>query len=174
MAVDEYSKHIISPEELRFIDYSMNMKNKPFAGLLNHTKLKQNPAIAVNPTVVSGRTLGLMPNSFPILHSHPITYPYDDNNVYGQKYPLFWKGNNYKNENSKALFESISIDKASAEYLFVQRAFHQTVSDTKTKIAFVSIRLNLNNMTKKNRCNHFIVVFLKHGRNTIKRYFEIS
>ncbi|CAM4804415.1 unnamed protein product [Rotaria magnacalcarata] len=137
MAVDEYSKHIISPEELRFIDYSMNMKNKPFAGLLNHTKLKQNPAIAVNPTVVSGRTLGLMPNSFPILHSHPITYPYDDNNVYGQKYPLFWKGNNYKNENSKALFESISIDKASAEYLFVQRAFHQTVSDTKTKIAFV-------------------------------------
>ncbi|CAF4992832.1 unnamed protein product, partial [Rotaria socialis] len=72
MAVDEYSKHIISPEELRFIDYSMNMKNKPFAGSLNHTKLKSNPAIAVKPNVFSGRTLGSMPSSFPILHSHAI------------------------------------------------------------------------------------------------------
>lgn len=61
--------------------------------------------------------------------------------VYGQKYPSFWSGNNYKNEKSNILFENIPVEKTSAEYLFIHRLFHQTVPENDLSIAFVSITL---------------------------------
>ncbi len=63
--------------------------------------------------------------------------------IYSQKYPLFWTGNNHTNENSNALFQNISIETNTPEFLFVQRLFNKTVSETEIKIAFVSINHNL-------------------------------
>jgi hypothetical protein len=63
--------------------------------------------------------------------------------VYSQKYPLFWTGDNHTNENSNALFQNISIEKTTPEFLFVQRLFHKTVSETETSIVIVSNHLNL-------------------------------
>ncbi len=63
--------------------------------------------------------------------------------VYKQKYPSFWTGNIHTNENSDALFQNIPIEINTPEFLFVQRLFHKTVLETKIKIAFVSIYLNL-------------------------------
>jgi hypothetical protein len=63
--------------------------------------------------------------------------------VYSQKYPLFWTGDNHTNENSNALFQNISIEKNTPEFLFVQRLFHKTVSETETSIVIVSNHLNL-------------------------------
>ena len=58
--------------------------------------------------------------------------------VYGGKYPSFWTGNNHTNENSVALFENISIEKNTPEYIFIQRLFNKTVPSTDLSIAFVS------------------------------------
>lgn len=62
--------------------------------------------------------------------------------VYNEKYPSFWTGSNHTNENSNALFENISIEKSTPEFLFVERLFHQTVRDTQSTIAVVSYNLN--------------------------------
>jgi hypothetical protein len=70
---DEYVKHIISFEELRYIDYSMHMKNKRHLGYVvtqPAAKPTQNPLFAF------GQTNGSLP--YQILHSLPIEYPYDD------------------------------------------------------------------------------------------------
>lgn len=63
--------------------------------------------------------------------------------VYKEKYPVFWSGDNHKNENSNILFQNITIDVNTPEYLFVQRLFNKTVSETDIKIAFVNINLNI-------------------------------
>ena len=63
--------------------------------------------------------------------------------VYGQRYPSFWKGTNHTNENSEALFQTIGIDKDSPEFLFVQRLFNKTISETQVNIAVVSTNLDL-------------------------------
>jgi hypothetical protein len=67
---------------------------------------------------------------------NPLFYYLDQ--VYNQKYPSFWTGNNHINENSDALFQTIAIEKNTPEFLFVQRLFNKTLSETDTKIAVVS------------------------------------
>ena len=62
--------------------------------------------------------------------------------VYNQKYPVFWTGDSHTNEHSNALFQAISVEQNSAEFLFVQRLFYKTDPETNIKIAFVSIYLN--------------------------------
>lgn len=75
VAVDEYSQHIISPEELRFIDYAMNMKTKRHLGYLQQPTVTNFQAPAF--TFSSSRAV---PNPIPnqSLHSLPIVYPYSD------------------------------------------------------------------------------------------------
>jgi hypothetical protein len=62
--------------------------------------------------------------------------------VYNQKYPLFWTGDKHTNPTSDALFQNIPIEINTPEFLFVQRLFNKTVSDTEIQIAFVSIDIN--------------------------------
>jgi len=73
---DEYAKHSISLEELRYIDYSMYMKNKRHLGYVTQPAAKsiQNLVFSFGPTGVG--TNGSLP--YQILHSLPIEYPYDD------------------------------------------------------------------------------------------------
>jgi hypothetical protein len=79
--IDEYANHTISLEELRYIDYSMSMKNKRYIG-----DAKQSTVNISQGTVrlfgIGGirpkGSLPSLPNSYQILHSLPIVYPYDD------------------------------------------------------------------------------------------------
>lgn len=68
--------------------------------------------------------------------------------VYNQKYPSFWTGDNHLNENSNMLFHSISLEKDTPEFLFVQRLFYKTVASTQTDIAIVSFSLNSHKRAK--------------------------
>ncbi|CAF1001513.1 unnamed protein product [Adineta steineri] len=130
VSIDEYKKHVISPEELRYIDYLMDMKSKRYIGSVrseetNMSRLTYVPFTAV-PSLV-----------FQTLHSLPIIYPYDNNMTYNQKYPLFWTGTNHLNDNSDILFENIQIEKTTPEYLFVERLFHKTVMKPNVDIAII-------------------------------------
>lgn len=58
--------------------------------------------------------------------------------VYNGKYPAFWTGDNHLNENSDRLFQSISIGKETAEYLFVRRMFHKTLAPDEYQLISVS------------------------------------
>ncbi len=81
LAVDEYANFIISPEELRYMDYSMNMKNKRYID-----SLQPVTANTASTSVFSfGRSaLGnSVTQSFSaqppqILHSLTICYPYNE------------------------------------------------------------------------------------------------
>lgn len=58
--------------------------------------------------------------------------------VYSQKYPSFWTGDNHTNENSDTLFQTIALEKNSPEFLFVQRLFHKTVPEKDLNTVIVS------------------------------------
>jgi hypothetical protein len=75
VAVDEYVGHIISPEELRYIDYSMNMKNQR-----QTTNSTSSAAFSTINKPITGRNgpITPFPHAFQVLHSLPIVYPYDD------------------------------------------------------------------------------------------------
>lgn len=60
---------------------------------------------------------------------------------YKEEYPKFWTGNNHKNEDSSNLYQNISIETNTPEYLFVQRLFNKSVPENDIKIAFVSIEI---------------------------------
>lgn len=75
LMMDEYAKHTISFEELRYLNYSVNMKNR------RHTKHnKTQPKVQTgNSSFLSGLgSLPTFPSQFHVLHSLPINYPYDE------------------------------------------------------------------------------------------------
>ncbi|CAF0810400.1 unnamed protein product [Rotaria sordida] len=141
IAVDQYAKHIISPEELRFIDYTMNLKNKSHTGFVQQTPTNDTPVtFGFNLNgLIRGKNGSTTPFPLPfqVYHSLPIIYPYDNNMIYSQKYPVFWTGDGHTNENNNALFQVITVEQNSAEFLFVQRLFYKTVAETDINIAFI-------------------------------------
>jgi hypothetical protein len=74
VTIDEYAKHIISPEELRYMDYSLNMKNKRYTESVRPLPL----AALIKPGLGKNGSLAFNPLSNQILHSLPIVYPYDE------------------------------------------------------------------------------------------------
>jgi hypothetical protein len=75
ICVDEYAKHTISFEELRYMDYSMNMKNKRHLGYVRQPTVKTLQQIL---SLSFPRSAIGNQGSCQILHSLPIVYPYDD------------------------------------------------------------------------------------------------
>ncbi|CAF2645979.1 unnamed protein product [Rotaria sp. Silwood2] len=174
LTVDQYAKHNISPEELRFIDYSMNMKNT------SHMKsVVQQAPTNTSSTVgfklngsIGGRNGSLLPFPLPfqVYHSLPIVYPYDSNMVYSQKYPTFWTGDDHINENSEALFQAITLDTNSPEFSFVQRLFNKTVSEKDIQIAFIE-RIQNSHLWEK-FCSHRSYMRRKNGpKNLNENWF---
>lgn len=83
MSLDKYSKHIISPEELRFIDYSMDMKSKRHMGSVPQSAVttpKASPFVFGVPSLTKSVPFTLPSMSNQSLHSLPIVYPYDESN----------------------------------------------------------------------------------------------
>jgi hypothetical protein len=81
LALDEYANYTISLEELRYMDYSMNMNNKRHIDSLRSATVN----IASTSVFSFGRqsigyngTLSSSTQAPQILHSLPIDYPYDD------------------------------------------------------------------------------------------------
>ena len=157
VTMDEYAKHIISPEELRYMDYTMHMENLRCTEFIHKGKVHKSQDSLLNFVRATTKGLGFAGLSsvpFQILHSLPIVYPYTDRKlnpkhlmefcfihleeVYSQKYPSFWTGDNHTNENSNVLFQNIAIEKNSPEFLFVQRLFNKTVPEKETTVNFVS------------------------------------
>ena len=167
LAVNDYAQKTISSEELRYIDYCTNVKN--VTGIMRLENSIKNRSLSPTFNRLSkGTNVLLSINPLcKILHSLPIIYPYSDGNsmnefrinflfissdmVYSQKYPSFWMSNMQRNDNNDALFQTISIEKRTPEFLFVQRLFYKTIPDTQIKIAFVSINLNLHYKRKSMR-----------------------
>jgi hypothetical protein len=81
IVVDEYAKHIVSPEELRYLDYSMNMKHKRHGGFALQATINGIPSSRTSFNtlgITNTRTMIPFPLPFQNLHSLPIVYPYDD------------------------------------------------------------------------------------------------
>lgn len=81
LAMNDYAKYIISLEELRYMDYSMNMKNTRHRNSLQLATVNtaQKPVFTVGGVTVGAN--GVLPfttQSPQMLHSLPIDYPYDD------------------------------------------------------------------------------------------------
>ncbi|CAF4560757.1 unnamed protein product [Rotaria sp. Silwood1] len=188
IAVDQYAKHIISPEELRFIDYTMNINNKSDSRsvvLQSPTYTSPNVTLPFNgPLGGKNGSLTPFPLLFQVYHSLPIIYPYDNNMVYSQKYPTFWTGNVHTNENSDALFQVITLDTNSPEFLFVQRLFYKTVSETDIKIAVIERIENAHlwekfcshrsYMRRKNGLKHLNENWFFHGTKSDNHHHIIS
>ena len=76
LSADVFGRDILSPEELRYIDYSMKLKEKhpSTIGIMQKVKkTKQDNSIFRRGTPINAVIAG-----FPILHSLPIIYPYDE------------------------------------------------------------------------------------------------
>ena len=137
---DEYAKHVLSPEELRYLDYAMQTTAR---------SPRQRAALPARRSTVTPST----EVPLEIHHSLPIMYPYDngkaagraDDNclqsfsasVYDGTYPSFWTGTHHVDAHGDALFQAISLERASAEYVFAERFFHKTASRSKFNIVAV-------------------------------------
>lgn len=77
LSADAFGDDILSPEELRFIDYLVNLKQKGLAtaNLKPKTKNDQynSPAFVFGLLATNNNAL-----PFPVLHSLPIIYPYNE------------------------------------------------------------------------------------------------
>ena len=82
LATDRYVTHQISPEELRYIDHSLNMKHQRYVVDGSYGTQAAGPPttyVTSRPTTVrSIPARSLFTHS--ILHSLPIVYPYSDGN----------------------------------------------------------------------------------------------
>lgn len=78
MAVDEYAQHTMSPEELRYIDYSMNMKHKRHKGFASQGTTQTALFPFSRPRFTTNGSMIRFPHPFQNLHSLPIVYPYDE------------------------------------------------------------------------------------------------
>lgn len=86
MALGDYTNHTISYEELRLLDYTLNMKNKPILVPLTQRKsttMTIPPAQAITIPFLFRRN-GTMPINTQILHSLPIEYSYTESKFYKQ------------------------------------------------------------------------------------------
>ena len=81
--LDEYANHIISPEELRFMDYSMQMKNQRHTRSISQAT--NNPGLLPlfgnkRASFAANASINPFPTTFQVLHSSSIVYPYDNGN----------------------------------------------------------------------------------------------
>ncbi|CAF0733876.1 unnamed protein product [Adineta ricciae] len=167
LATDGYVTHRISPEELRYIDYSLNMKHQRYVvdGFLG-TQAAGPLTIYPTSRPTTVRSIPTRPSvTHSILHSLPIIYPYSDDMVYAQTYPTFWQGDHHLKEHNDALFYSSPVDKSTAEYLFVQRLFHQTLCDKKTNIIVIE-RIQNPHLWEK-FCSHRRYMRQKNGSDQV-------
>ena len=84
VTLDEYAQYIISPEELRFIDYSMGIKGRTRADYVDRPQIRKPTILLTNYLGQSGSTNGNLPSSAvnpQVCHSLPIIYPYDESNL---------------------------------------------------------------------------------------------
>ncbi len=78
VTIDEYAEHTISPEELRCIDYIINMKRQRHTGTVHQSSA---PLFGLPNSITVGLgSISPFPEPFQVLHSLPIVYPYDDSN----------------------------------------------------------------------------------------------
>ena len=92
--MDEYAKYIISSEELRYIDYCVNMKTKRHLGHIQQVNINNRSSSTAGLPAVHLKTRSSALLSYQILHSLPIIYPYDDSKLNKEekktpKYELF-------------------------------------------------------------------------------------
>ncbi|UJR26849.1 hypothetical protein I4U23_008161 [Adineta vaga] len=179
LATSEYSTYSISPEELRYSDYSLNVKCQ------NHVTGGLSTSLHVSQTPLGINGLRLRTSiSFPTLHSSPIVYPHTEDMIYRQTYPSFWSVDFNLNENNDALFHSTSLDKSTPEYLFVERTFHRTLSDKENQIIAIERIQNLHlwekfrshrgYMRRKNGQDNINEDWLFHGTNSDNHHRIIS
>ena len=78
IAMDEYAKHTISSDELRYIDYSIKMKTKRHDGFIPQPIVKTSD----KPSLGRNGSVPIIPLPYHVLHSLPIVYPYDESKEY--------------------------------------------------------------------------------------------
>jgi len=130
--IDDYLPYNISPEELRYIDYTMNLKTK------RHSQPLLSPvgSVLAFQNGFTFQTVKLNASVIEIQHTLPIVYPYTEEAVFGQKYPTFWQ----KVVEDDALFTCVPIEKDNDEYTFVSRLFHRTLPSSIVIIAIERIQ----------------------------------